>query len=323
MRAVPLPRRRALTLIALSVAVYLAASAAIAVVMAEDTLHTGHRPLHMRQHFASVVASDFKADLQDVSITAADGTPLRAWYVIPERDNGNAVVLMHGVADTREGVSGYGRMFLNRGYRVLLADSRAHGESGGDIATYGVRESDDIARWVKFLHDQPQTSCVYGFGGSMGAALMLQATAATRDLCAVAVEAPFSTFREVAYDRISEQTGLGLWFARTAGRPALEFALAYAHLKYGVDLTLADPQRALRHSRVPSLIIAGTEDTIIQPRHATALAEAAAGETDLWIVKGAGHGGAVSMHPEQFEHRVTGWFARHPKTQAAPVIVGQ
>jgi hypothetical protein len=39
-------------------------------------------------------------------------------------------------------------MVLQQGYRVLLPDSRAHGESGGTLATYGLVERDDIHRWT-------------------------------------------------------------------------------------------------------------------------------------------------------------------------------
>ena len=55
----------------------------------------------------------------------------------------------------------------------MLPDSRAHGESGGTLATYGLRESDDIHRWVDWLYGGRQSKCVYGFGESMGAALVL------------------------------------------------------------------------------------------------------------------------------------------------------
>jgi hypothetical protein len=45
-------------------------------------------------------------------------------------------------------------MFLAHGYIVLAPDSRAHGESGGDIATYGLLEWDDAHRWVSWLMEE-------------------------------------------------------------------------------------------------------------------------------------------------------------------------
>src|SRR4051812_49465248 len=84
-------------------------------------------------HRSTILArvASHHAKLSDVSIIAADGATLRAWYVEPDSPKGKAVVLFHGVTDTRAGVAGFGELFLDRGYAVLLPDSRHHGESGG------------------------------------------------------------------------------------------------------------------------------------------------------------------------------------------------
>ena len=102
---------------------------------------------------------------------------LKAWYIQPANDNGRDVVMLHGITDNREGVAGFAPMLLKQGYRVLLPDARAHGESGGAVATYGLLERDDIHRWVDWLYSEQHSTCVYGFGESMGAALVLQSLA--------------------------------------------------------------------------------------------------------------------------------------------------
>ena len=104
-------------------------SLAVGIVMAELTLHPVQRRPPDTARIARVYAQS-GADLQAVSIHAADGAELRAWYSVPARDNGKAIILLHGIGDNRGGVAGYGQMFLQQGYRVLLPDSRAHGESG-------------------------------------------------------------------------------------------------------------------------------------------------------------------------------------------------
>jgi predicted alpha/beta-fold hydrolase len=170
------------------------------ILLAELQLHPPQRPITERPEVAQVVREYNHAALEDVSVTAADGAILKAWYVRPENDNGSAVILMHGVSDNREGMAGYGRLFLKEGYRVLLPDARAHGESGGKIATYGIKESDDIRRWIDWL-EQLQPKCVYGFGESMGAALLLQSLKEETRFCAIVAESPFAQFQVVAYER--------------------------------------------------------------------------------------------------------------------------
>lgn len=154
-------------------ATYLVLSILAGIVIADISLKLPRLPPRHQQAVAAAVRDDFHAELQDVSVSASDGAVLKGWYVHPRIYNGNAVVLLHGITDNREGVAGYGRLLLQHGYPILLPDARRHGESGGELATYGVKEADDIHRWVSWVyqHDPPQ--CIYGFGESYGAALML------------------------------------------------------------------------------------------------------------------------------------------------------
>jgi fermentation-respiration switch protein FrsA (DUF1100 family) len=99
------------------------------------------------------------------------------------------------------GMIGYAELLLANGYGVLMPDSRAHGQSGGALATYGLLEKDDIQRWIRWVQEHQHPGCVFGFGESMGAALVLQAIVSKPGFCAVAAESPFASFREISYDR--------------------------------------------------------------------------------------------------------------------------
>jgi len=223
------------------------------------------------------------------------------------------VVLLHGITDNREGVAGYAGLFLQHGYAVLLPDARGHGESGGALATYGIKEADDLHRWVSWLyqHDPPQ--CVYGFGESYGAALMLQSLATETRYCAVAVESPFSTAREMSFERVSGPLHLKPWFGRTLGRPVIWSAVLYARLRYGIDLLQPSPLEAVRHSATPVLLIHGANDATIAPYHSQILAQAAPDHVQLWLVPHAGHTMAWAAAHREFEQRLLAWFAQHQK----------
>jgi len=253
---------------------------------------------------------DFHANVQDVSIVAADGAVLRSWFVQPPDVNGKAVLLLHGITDNRLGASGFGDYFLARGYSVLLPDSREHGASGGGLATYGILERDDVRRWVSWVRER-SPGCTYLLGESMGAAIGLQATAVTPQLCAVVVESPYSTFREISYERLGRETHLGALFWRTVGRPVLEVAILYAGARYDINLPRADPESAVELSRVPTLPIAGTADRNIPPHDAAELEAVCPSHCALWVVPGADHGGASAVAPVEFWRRVSDWFESH------------
>jgi hypothetical protein len=310
-----------LTLVAMGVYAFFSFLAGI--VIAEGSLKLGHRPLLHRQQAAEVARQRYGAELQEASISASDSAVLKGWYVRPNNFNHQTVVLLHGITDNREGVAGYAPIFLDRGYAVLLPDARAHGESGGEIATYGLKESDDLHRWVSwlYLHDAPE--CVYGFGESYGAALMLQSLANETRYCAVAVEDAFSTAREMSFERISGPLHLGNWFGKTLGRPMIAIAQFYANHRYGIDLLEPSPLKAVIHSSVPVLLIHGTEDHTISPNHSVILAKAAPNHVQLWLVPHAWHTGAWSVAHEEFESRVLGWFGSHRQVQQNPLATNQ
>lgn len=303
--------RRSLKLLGIVLTLYVLGCIAGGVLLAEMQLHPPRRPIRHAAELQRDVRQNYHADLQDVAITAADGAILRGWYVKPSGDNGSAVILLHGVGDNREGVAGYARMFLDHGYRVLMPDARAHGISGGDLATYGLKEADDIHRWVDWA-ESGQPNCVYGFGESMGSALLLQSLRQESRFCAVVVESSFAYFNEVAPERAARYTRMPFWFGRTVQRPVIAVAMLYTRWKYDLDLRLANPADALAHSDTPVLLIAGTRDLDILPHHSEELSRIDP-HARLWMVEDAAHGGASGANPKLFEERVTQFFAAHAK----------
>ncbi len=285
-----------------------------AIFLCEGTLHLKHKPLtaDMRA-LAESDARQLGAKTDDVQIASFDGAKLSVWFFRPEQGNGDAVIVLHGQGDNRAGAAGFAPMLLRHHYAVLAPDARDHGESGGDLATYGLYEARDLSRWVDWLATQNYHGCVYGLGESMGASILLQALPEEPRFCAVVAESPFASFREVAYDRMGQKVGAGPWAGRALFWPLVSEAFLYARLRYGIDFNQVSPANAVAATRVPVLLIHGMEDFNIPLRHCEAILKNHAGVMELWQVPGAGHTGAFGTEPEEFERRVTDWFASYPK----------
>ncbi len=88
---------------------------------------------------------------EDFDVRAPDGALLRGWKVRPKNPNGSWVLAFHGVADNRVGVIGQSEFLLRAGYSVVMMDARAHGASGGPIATYGWLERNDTGSIIDAL----------------------------------------------------------------------------------------------------------------------------------------------------------------------------
>lgn len=300
--------RRWLRLLIWAVSIYLLLGTAVAFFLAFVTVHPNRRPM-LAEENAEIrnAAAHLNAKLAAVEIEAQDHASLRGWLIQPRRGDGNAVILLHGLGDNRLGMTGYAELLLSHSYTVLMPDARAHGESGGDLATYGIIERDDIRRWFEWLDQTTHSTCIYGLGESMGAAQLLQSLAVEPHFCAVAAESSFSSFREIAYDRMGQSFGTCPWLGRTVFRPVVEIALLIARVKYHVDLTQASPEDAVAHTRVPVLLIHGVVDSNIPLRHSLRLVTRNP-QLQLWQVPGADHCGAMSVAPREFEQRVVSWF---------------
>jgi pimeloyl-ACP methyl ester carboxylesterase len=298
---------------------YLTFSAVAGIYVADGALHPSRRSLTEEDEFGMrQIAHSLDSDLENVSLITPDAATLRAWSIQPRRGNGDAAILLHGLADNRIGMIGYAQLLLARGFTVLLPDARAHGASGGQFATYGLLERNDIHQWFDILVARVHPHCIFGFGESMGAAQLLQSLAAEPRFCAVAAESSFSNFREIAYDRMGQPFHLGPWFGRSALRPVVEFAFLYTRWKYHFDMRQVSPENAVTATKVPVFLIHGHIDSNISPRHSRRI-QARNPNTVLWEVPNADHCGAISAAPKEFEQRLLAWFSTpHVETAASP-----
>jgi fermentation-respiration switch protein FrsA (DUF1100 family) len=139
--------RRVIRNVVFSYAVF---CAILAIFLGESAFHPQRVPITQRLN----TAARYGAPLQDVSLTASDRSHLQGWFARPRNANGDAVILLHGVGDNRQGMMGFAQLFLTNGFAVLVPDSHAHGESGGYFPTYGLMESDDVDRWFDWLVTQ-------------------------------------------------------------------------------------------------------------------------------------------------------------------------
>jgi uncharacterized protein len=303
--------RRPLRLGVLLLLGYLVLSFTAGVFVAEGTLHPGRRSLTAKDEtLAQGIAGNHDSELSDVTIPARDGVTLSAWSIRPRMGNGKAVILLHGLSDNRLGMIGYAELFMGHGFSILMPDARAHGASGGQLATYGLLESDDIRRWFDWLQQNQHPGCIFGFAESMGAAQILQSLQSEPHFCAVAAESPFSTFREIAYDRVGQFFHTGPWLGRTLLRPVVEVAFGYARWKYKMNFEQVSPERIVATTKVPVLLIHGQNDSNIPIRHSRRIA-ADNPALVLWEVPDTDHCGAISTSPQEFEHRLLGWFDSH------------
>ena len=278
-----------------------------AVLATENALRIPERP-QPQASLADGLARQTRSTWKSARVTADDGAVLDGWLFTPGVPNGSAVLLLHGIADTREGMLGHAEFLLHNGFIVLTPDCRGHGASGGALTTYGVKEAADVRHWADWLRENLPGERLYGLGASLGGAILLESLSHEPGFRAVVAECPFATFAEIAGDRLSQWSGV--W--RPAFWPVVHIGFVYARARYGVNLWEASPATAVRSTHIPILLIHGTRDTNIAPRHSEELHALNPEATRLWEVPGARHVEALAMAPEEYARSVTEWFRAHP-----------
>jgi len=239
---------------------------------------------------------------EDIAVTAPDGVLLRGWKVRSPRANGAWVLLFHGVSDNRTGMTGQAALLLRHGYSVLMMDARAHGDSGGSMATFGWIERRDTRAIIDALSAVETPRNVFAQGSSMGAAIALQSAAVEPRIAGVVAESSFSDLREVTYD----YAGLH-WsplLGKTLFRPGTWTVISTAQKEGGFSVDEVSPEKSVRARPFPILLICDQSDQIIPCRHTRRIFGAAAGPKEIWEVPGAGHASAIGAEPAEYERRV-------------------
>jgi dienelactone hydrolase len=239
---------------------------------------------------------------RSVTLTAADGVPLAAWYV--EGTRGAGVLVLHGAGSTRSAVLDQAASIAQAGYSVLLVDARGHGDSGGTAMDFGWSGDLDVAAGTAYLASRPEVDPrrigVVGF--SMGAEEAIGAAASDERIRAVVAEG--ATARQ-ADDKawLSEVYGWRGWLQERI-----------EDVQYGITDLLSDAAHpvALRRaigasSDTEFLLIAAGE--VEDERRAAAHLRSVAGErVSVWVADGTGHIGAFRADPDEWRRRVVGFL---------------
>ena len=245
-----------------------------------------------------------------VRIRARDGAVLEGWFVRPiAKPSGRCVAVLHGIADSRSGAAGFAPMFLADGYSVLLPDSRGHGSSGGEFVTYGLLEKRDVLEWAHWMRGEGCAE-IYGLGESLGASILIQASAIEPAFRAVVAECPFADLKAAGEYRVRGMLPLPDWISEPVARVSVASGVVYAKLRYGLDFEQVSPIAAMQQTKTPILLIHGMEDRRTPYWHSQRLAQANP-SAELWLVPHADHVSASSADPDGFRLRVLESFARH------------
>src|ERR1022692_3859651 len=109
----------------------------------------------------------------------------------------------------------------------------AHGRSGGELVTFGVREKYDVLDWVRWMRAEGCTH-IYALGESLGASVLIQTVAVDPVFRAIVAECAYVDLQTIAEYRVREHLHLPKCVSGIAARVVVSSGMAYAKVRYGL-----------------------------------------------------------------------------------------
>jgi fermentation-respiration switch protein FrsA (DUF1100 family) len=255
--------------------------------------------LHPARHLPAETPGDRGLVYRDVAFSSTDGITLRGWY-LPSR-NGAAIIAGHGIGGSR--LLEPAEVLARHGYGVLAFDWRAHGESDGELCTFGYYEVRDVEGALAWLREQPDVDPerIGMLGESMGAVTAIRAAAMLPGIQAVVADSAFADLEE-AIGNVWRDTGLPAF-------PFVPLQIALGEWLTGLKLDAMQPLEDVGAiSPRPILILAGGQDPITGPEAGQRYYEAAGEPKELWFEPDMEHVSFWRVAPGAYERRVVLFF---------------
>ncbi len=299
MKSSPSPIRKALNLLAFTLAVFVIAFGALGVYLARAQAHALVNPA--RSTWITPPSAYGLTNVEEVRFTTGDAIEIAAWYLRPREDDGAAMIFVHGIGGNRgELLDVAALLYQQLGIGVLLIDLRNHGESGEAITTLGLNEVADVRAAVDFLLTRPEVDPghIGLMGMSMGGGTVIRAAARIPEVSWVIAQSAYTSLTDNIEEGVRGLTGLPPF-------PFAPLVIAFGEAEAGLDITQVRPiDDVASIAPRPILFIHGEADGLVPPRNSRALYDAASEPKQLYLAPGVGHGGFMQVVGDAYRARV-------------------
>lgn len=242
---------------------------------------------------------------QSVNIHSSFGYYLKGTYLPSASPSDKTVIIVHGIAANRLMSLYYVNIYLDKGYNVLIYDSRAHGESGGTSTTWGFYEKYDLDQWVQWVAKEHPKGIIGVHGISMGGAtalLQAELNESSKQVDFYIIDSAYSNLEDLLTKQISSMVNSHnpLWI-----KILLKYSSAVAYSQARFRYEDVSPIHAVETVTTPILYLHGEADTLVPASMSQQLYAATRGYRELYTFPKLGHAMAIFDSKVEYINAIT------------------
>ncbi|WP_425059526.1 hypothetical protein SCACP_01190 [Sporomusa carbonis] len=250
---------------------------------------------------------------QTVSLYSRFGYILKGTFLPNPVPSDKTVIFVHGIAANQLMGLPYSEMYLDKGYNILIYDSRAHGESGGSCTTWGYYEKYDLDQWVDWLEKKYPNGVIGVHGVSMGAATALMHASLNEPSKRVKfyiADSAYSDLEDLLTQQITAlvKSRYPLWVLTL-----IKYCSVVAYIQSRFSYADVSPLRAVSHVTTPVLYLHGESDTLVPAGMSVQLYAATKGYREIHIFPNVKHGMAILDRRYEYQETVTHFLNSIPE----------
>lgn len=230
---------------------------------------------------------------ENITLKTSNDISLDVWYSAVDSLK-SCIILFHGLTANKSFLEKEAAQFRQWGYNVLLIDLRAHGKSGGNTTTIGMKETEEVKLAYDYALKRGNKKIIL-YGVSLGAAICIKAVAEGKlQPAGIIADVPFRSLHDHFKARV-----------KMVGFPSEPFAALvtlWVGLRKGYNAFQHDIDSYAKKVNCPVLVEWGVNDPLVKRTEVENIYQNLISKNKkLVIYPGAGHGAFLRDEPETWQ----------------------
>ena len=234
--------------------------------------------------------------IRTISLKTDNDILIDAWYSTMDSSR-TCIIFFHGITVNKSYYISEAAMMRQMGYNVMLVDLRAHGRSGGNTSTFGMKETDEVQKAYNWALANGNDRIIL-YGGSLGAAICIKAVAEKKvQPAAIIADMPFGSLH---HHLVAKASNLGF-----PSEPFATLVTMWMGFEKGFNGFDHDVSDYARKVNCPALIQWGEEDSYVNRKEVMGVYQNLASPMKKFVsYPHADHESLLKIDPDEWQYQI-------------------